>query len=107
MRLVNTKTQASHAVRVHAKKPSYFDAAERSRKGTVDGREVTFVLHPKKSGDRVNFAGAKADTWLYVDDQSLWDAVAGKGKLEFVTAEGRAAKAAPATTEAAEAATAA
>lgn len=102
MRLINGKGE-SFGVRVHGKKPSYFDGSERRRKVTVDGKPAEMVLHPKKSGDRVNFAGPK-DTWLYVDNQALWDAIAkGTAVLAFTTAEGRAAK--PAKEEADKAAT--
>jgi hypothetical protein len=93
MRLINIKSKAAFGVRVHGKMPSYFLTSERRRDGVIDGRVVEFVLHPKKTGDRVNFISAKEGEWLFVDDQALWDAVAGKAKLEFETAEGRAKKA--------------
>jgi hypothetical protein len=91
------KPEASFSVRLHGdnKKPSYGDATNKKREGTIDGKKTLFFCHPKKTGDRVNFNIDKE--WNYVDDQSLWDAVNGKVELTFVTAQGRAAKAAPAT----------
>lgn len=105
MRIVNNKTQESFAVRVHGKKPSYFDSSEARRTVTLNGKQADLVLHPKKeTGNRVNFASPKGDTWYYVDNDALAALVRQKGnaKLEFVTAEGRAPKAeAKATPEAA------
>lgn len=96
-RLVNTKTKASFAVRVHTKKPSYFDGSEKRKRVTIDGQQMEMVLHPKReSSNRVNFQSLKdADTWLFVDNDDLRDAVleAKNGALSFEIAEGRQKKA--------------
>ena len=96
MRLIlNTgkDTSKSFSVRVHDKKPSYFDAAEKSLTATIDGVKQKLVLHPKReTSNRVNFQSAKPDTWLFVDNDELHKLVREGGNLVFTTAEGRAAK---------------
>lgn len=92
-----TKTAAavtkSFAARVHDKKPSYFDEATKSLTVTIDGAKQKLVLHPKReSSNRVNFAAAKPNTWMFVDSDELHKIVREGGNLVFTTAEGRAAK---------------
>lgn len=82
------------AARLHDKKPSYMDAAEKSKAVTIDGKPAKLVLHPKReTSNRVNFTGTKKDTWFYVDSDELHAMIAAKGgkALTFKTAEGRAA----------------
>lgn len=82
----------SFSARPHGKKPSYFDAAEKSLKVTIDGKPNTLVMHPKKeTGNRVNFT-VRENEWLFVDSDELAALVKGGGKLVFTTAHGRVAK---------------
>ncbi len=95
MIITNTKTNTRHSVRPHTpnKQPAYFPTSEKRRKVTIDGQEKEMVCHPKRTGPRVNFEGSK-NTWLFVDDQALYDLVldGSKAKLEFTTSAGRLTK---------------
>lgn len=91
----NIKSGASFGVRVHDKKPSYFDAAAKAKAVKIDDVERLMILHPtRETSNRVNFATKdEPDTWYFVDNDALWNAIAGESRkqLEFVTEAGRAA----------------
>lgn len=88
------KKGASFGLRVHTKKPAYFDTSERRREVKIGNKTQTMVLHPKReSSDRVNLQGPK-DIWWFIDDASLREAIASQSKAQpsFDLVEGRQPK---------------
>lgn len=99
--IINTKAgketiARSFSARPHGKKPSYFDAAEKATKATINGHATSLVMHPKKeTGNRVNFDGqfaGKKGEYYFVDSDELAALVRQGGTLTCTTAEGREVK---------------